>query len=411
MCSSMGGSLASAGAKAKRLRRADGFVDQAEADRRTGVVGRRDHHHLQPLAAVVARRAPAGRPAARARRPARRGRTRSRRATTPSRRTRSFRCFSPTRRCDTTSTSSLKVGGSKPWPQTSRSSVATVSTRSTRARADRRCRARASAWRHRAIPARPAAAPASKVVEVCSRATVQPAAIAWPPKRSSTPRMPLGHQVERVAQMEARDRAARALERRRPGRRANTKVGRCKRSLMREATMPTTPSWKSASNTAMAAGGVAVGANSVLDQQPRPASRMPPSTSRRSRLMPSSVRASSCGAAGVVGQQAFDAERHVGQPPGGVDARAEREAEVEGARAARIAPGDREQRGDARLHAAGADALQALRDQAAVVARRAARRRPRCRARPGRAARRAAAGSPTSNTPRARSSARSASST
>ena len=34
---------------------------------------------------------------------------------------------------------------------------------------------------------------------------------------------------------------------------------------------------------------------------------------------------------------------------------------------ARVAPGGREQRGDARLHAAGADALQPLRDEAAVV--------------------------------------------
>ena len=35
---------------------------------------------------------------------------------------------------------------------------------------------------------------------------------------------------------------------------------------------------------------------------------------------------------------------------------------------ARVAAGGGEQRGDARLHAAGADALQALRDEAAVVA-------------------------------------------
>ena len=81
-------------------------------------------------------------------------------------------------------------------------------------------------------------------------------------------------------------------------------------------------------------------------------SRMPPSISRRSRLMPSSVRASSSARAGVVGQQAFDAQRHVGQAPGGVDARAQRKAEVEGggARAASRA-GRREQRGHARLHA------------------------------------------------------------
>ena len=94
---------------------------------------------------------------------------------------------------------------------------------------------------------------------------------------------------------------------------------------------------------------------------------MPDSTWRRSRLIASSVCASSAARAGVVGEQAFDAERHVRQPPGGVDARADREAEVEAAGARRVAPGRREQRRDARLHAAGADALQALRDEAAVV--------------------------------------------
>ena len=36
---------------------------------------------------------------------------------------------------------------------------------------------------------------------------------------------------------------------------AKTKVGRCSLSLMREATMPTTPSWKSGSNTQIAGGG------------------------------------------------------------------------------------------------------------------------------------------------------------
>jgi hypothetical protein len=44
------------------------------------------------------------------------------------------------------------------------------------------------------------------------------------------------------------------------------------------------------------------------------------------------------GARGVVAQQAFDAERHVGQTPGGVQPRPDREAEVGGARLARLAP-------------------------------------------------------------------------
>jgi hypothetical protein len=41
---------------------------------------------------------------------------------------------------------------------------------------------------------------------------VQPAAIAWPPKRNSTPGVALGHQVERIAQVETGNRPARTLE-------------------------------------------------------------------------------------------------------------------------------------------------------------------------------------------------------
>jgi hypothetical protein len=36
------------------------------------------------------------------------------------------------------------------------------------------------------------------------------------------------------------------------------------------------------------------------------------------------------GAVGVVGEQALDADRHVGEPPGGIDARADRETEIGG---------------------------------------------------------------------------------
>ena len=61
-------------------------------------------------------------------------------------RTLSFRCFSPTRRCDTTSTSSQKSGASKPWPQTCASSVRTVvGVEALGARAGRRCAACATA--------------------------------------------------------------------------------------------------------------------------------------------------------------------------------------------------------------------------------------------------------------------------
>ena len=74
------------------------------------------------------------------------------------------------------------------------------------------------------------------------------------------------------------------------------------------------------------------------------------------------------GAARVVGEQAFDAEAHVGEAAGGVEARAEDEAEIEGCRLRRIAAGGLEQGGEAGLQLAGAHALQALADEDAVVA-------------------------------------------
>jgi hypothetical protein len=70
----------------------------------------------------------------------------------------------------------------------------------------------------------------------------------------------------------------------------------------------------------------------------------------------------------VVGDQAFDAQRHVGQAAGGVEARAEGEAQVEGGGPGGVAAGGGKQGADAGLHAVGAHALQALGDEDAVVA-------------------------------------------
>jgi hypothetical protein len=62
-------------------------------------------------------------------------------------------------------------------------------------------------------------------------------------------------------------------------------------------------------------------------------------------------------AADIVGRQTLDAERHVRQPSRRVQTRAEREAEIEARRRARIAAGGAEQSRDARLHAARANPL------------------------------------------------------
>ena len=73
------------------------------------------------------------------------------------------------------------------------------------------------------------------------------------------------------------------------------------------------------------------------------------------------------GAGGVVGQQAFDAQRHVGQPASGVDAGAECKTEIEGGGHRGLAAGGDEQGLHAHGQGAGADAFEALGHQAAVV--------------------------------------------
>ena len=74
--------------------------------------------------------------------------------------------------------------------------------------------------------------------------------------------------------------------------RAKTKVGRCRRSFSRPATMPTTPSWNCGSNSDNALGGAVPSCGISRCSAAWACSCMPASTSRRWRLMPSSVCAS-----------------------------------------------------------------------------------------------------------------------
>ena len=158
------------------------------------------------------RPAPRGRPGARARPPARRGRTRSRRAAGPAWRTCSFRCFSPTSRCDSTSTSSQNSGASKAWPQTWASSAGhrlevEVLERQRAVGAD------ASRQRRGVEPLGGHAL--QRLVEGVEVRFGQRAAgrhrVAAEAHQHAG--VALGDEVERVAQVKARDRAARALQR------------------------------------------------------------------------------------------------------------------------------------------------------------------------------------------------------
>jgi hypothetical protein len=145
-------------------------------------------------------------------------------------------------------TSSQNTGASKPWPQTWASSTAAVSAlnhcsgqRAVGAQRARQRRGVQPLGGHRL----------QRGVEGREGVLLDRAAgrhrVAAEAQQHA--RVALGDEVERVAQVEARDRAPRALER--PSApRAKTKVGRCSRSFSRPATMPTTPSWKPGSNSA-----------------------------------------------------------------------------------------------------------------------------------------------------------------
>ena len=74
-----------------------------------------------------------------------------------------------------------------------------------------------------------------------------------------------------------------------------------------------------------------------------------------------------CGMGRVVAEQEFDAEPHIGQPSGGVDARPQGKAQIERGSGLYRTPGHGKQGGHACRLLAAPDALQALRHQAPVV--------------------------------------------
>ena len=125
--------------------------------------------------------------------------------------------------------------------------------------------------------------------------------------------------------------------------------------------MPITPWCHAGSKSASAGASPAFSASEA-----RADSCMSASIARRSRLSASSSRDGER-ALGVVGHEALDAERHVGEPPCGVETRPQHEPQVVGRRAGGIAAGRLKERRDTGLHAARADALQALLHEHAIV--------------------------------------------
>ncbi len=163
-------------------------------------------------------------------------------------------------------------------------------------------------------------------------------------------------------------RAGRAAQQRRHRRCAKAITGRRRRSFTRLATRPTTPWCQLSSNrhtplrctargrarqTPHGAEGLVLHAR--LDRAPLSVELIEP-------------RGERCADGCVVGEQALDADascRRCGRRRSGAARRAK--ARSVAVRSARRAPGERQQRADAGHAAAGADALQALRHEHAVV--------------------------------------------
>ena len=207
----------------------------------------------------------------------------------------SFRWPLPTSRWSRTAKRSRKSGASKPWPQTWASSSATANALKATASASAPSwrSSRCSAWSP--ASSRTAACSAAAKRGTSSRASWQPAAMAWPPKRATRS----GSRF--TSRSSTSRRCTPGTERPEPlsrpsAPRANTKVGRCSASFTRPARMPTTPSWKASSNSASAAGASPAGRAAAKSASAR--SRMSASTARRSRLMASRRCASSSASAG-----------------------------------------------------------------------------------------------------------------
>ena len=72
-------------------------------------------------------------------------------------------------------------------------------------------------------------------------------------------------------------------------------------------------------------------------------------------------------ACGVIGNQTFNTQRHIGEPPGGIQAWAHHKTQVIGTGTRGVTPAHAQQRCNARMRTACAYALQALIDENAIV--------------------------------------------
>src|SRR6266704_5011604 len=183
-----------------------------------------------------------------------------------------------------------------------------------------------------------------------------------PPEPQQQPGGALGDEIERVAQMQARDRAARALDF--AGRALRKREGRAMVAVLDAAgedpDHALVPGRIVETDAARLADGelreelIGLEPHVRLDRAPLVVELVE---------LPRDVQ----GAPAVRSDETLDPEAHVGKAPGGVQPRREQESQIEGAGARRIAAGDGEERAHALLHSARAYAPQPLSDQHAVV--------------------------------------------
>src|SRR6266511_4455758 len=170
-----------------------------------------------------------------------------------------------------------------------------------------------------------------------------------PPEAQQQPRGALGDEIERIAQMQARDGAARALD----------FAGRAWRKREGRAVVAVLDAAGEDPDHALVPGRIVEAdaarladvelREELLGLEPHVRLDRTPLVVELIEL-PRDVQ----GAPAVRSDEALDPEAHVGKAPGGVEPRREQESQIEGAGARRIASGDGEERAHAFLHSARA---------------------------------------------------------
>ena len=276
----------------------------------------------------------------------------------------SFEWCPPTIRWSSTEKASSNTGAGKPCPQTSvRSAEASSIPSSPGASGPSDSSVRARSRRRQLLPGdRLEERGESRQIRFGER---QPGGVCVSAELREEPRRALGDEVQRVAQMEAGDRPARSLELAAAS--AREYDGGPVKPVLE-------PSGDDADDALMPAGveqaervGVGMGGiRGACFQRDERVFLHRGFDIAAFAIEPVELRGERCRLRLAVGEEAADAERHVGQPSRRIEARSRDKAQVVAGRTPRVAAARGEERVDAGLRAAGADPFEALRDQRPV---------------------------------------------